>query len=196
MSLPVEQMLSELQRRLANVVRKGKVHSVQLNPPRCRVEVQPGVVTTWLPWSHGRAANSRDWEPISVGEQVVVLSESGELNNGVVIAGLHTAANPSPSFDPDQHVTEYDDGTRVVYDRKAHALTVTIAQGGTAELNCSVFYVNADIVHNGNQTTSGNIHADGEVSDGVRTMSADRGIYNGHDHPHGDPVTSKVNQKQ
>ena len=36
----------------------------------------------------------------------------------------------------------------------------------------------------------------GEVKDAVRTMSADRGIYNGHDHPHGDPTVGKVNQKQ
>ena len=47
-----------------------------------------------------------------------------------------------------------------------------------------------DIEHDGSQKTTG------DISDGVRSMAADREIYNGHDHPHGDPVVGKVNQKQ
>ena len=43
---------------------------------------------------------------------------------------------------------------------------------------------------------AGSVHADGDVSDGIRSMAADRVIYNSHDHPHGDPTTGTANQPQ
>lgn len=190
MQQSLSQIVAELQRRLANIVRRGKVHSVQLQPPRVRVEFTKGLVTGWLHWVHGRAGNRRDWEPLTIGELVTVISESGELNNGVVIPGLLTDSNPAPSSNEDEHVVQYEDGTRTVYDRKAHKLTVTIA-GGNAELNCDTFIINADIQHSGNQITSGEIVAGG-VFDSVRSMQQDRNIYNSHDHPD----AGTVNQKQ
>lgn len=40
------------------------------------------------------------------------------------------------------------------------------------------------------------VHSTGELSDATRSMSEDREIYNGHDHPHGEPTVGKPNQKQ
>lgn len=42
---------------------------------------------------------------------------------------------------------------------------------------------------------TGDFHADGEVSDGVRALSADREIYNDHDHPETGSTTGKPNQE-
>ncbi|ENB2053111.1 phage baseplate assembly protein V, partial [Vibrio fluvialis] len=57
-------IVRDLQRRLANMIRRGKVHSVDFTqtPPRVRVDYgvnndngQPAI-TDWLPWISGRAS--------------------------------------------------------------------------------------------------------------------------------------------
>ncbi|MEZ9525720.1 phage baseplate assembly protein V [Enterovibrio norvegicus] len=210
-------IVSELQKKVANMIKRGRIHSVDMTmePPRVRVEYAKGAVTGWLPWVSGRAASEyrTDWEPLAIGEQVIILSESGELSAGVVIPSLSDAKSPVPSRSPDEHVSKYKDGTEIKYNRASHKLTITIGSGGDAELNCKTFHINADIQHDGNQTTSGDMTVEKSVSatknvtagmavkgqsvaDATRTMSADREIYNGHDHNHGDPKTSTPNQSQ
>ncbi|MGB0468571.1 MAG: phage baseplate assembly protein V [Pontibacterium sp.] len=197
-------LVSDLQRRVANMVRRGRVHSVDLQaqPPRCRVEFQENVVSGWLPWVSGRAGTRKDWEPLTVGERVLVVSESGELANGVVISGLNNTDYSVPSTSPDEHVTRYEDGTQITYDRAVHKLTISVGGDGDAQLDCKTFHINADIEHNGKQHSTGNIQSDQNIaaaqniSDGIRSMSADRQIYNDHDHNHDSDTTSKPNQGQ
>ncbi|WP_154179663.1 phage baseplate assembly protein V [Vibrio furnissii] len=215
-------IVRDLQRRLANMIRRGKVHSVDFTqtPPRVRVDygvnndTEQPAITDWLPWISGRASTSRvDWEPLSVGEQVLILSESGELSSGVVVPAIASANNAVPSTSPDEHISKYSDSTEIKYDRLSHKLTITIGSDGDAELTCKTFIVNADIEHTGNQKTSGNLEVaknvdvknnitavmaiKGEsIADKKRTMSEDRDIYNQHTHPHDDPVVPAPNQKQ
>lgn len=174
--------VTELQRRLANVVRRGSVHSVDYsqNPPRCRVQLEPKLITGWLLWSSGRAGSRNDFEPLTVGEAVIVLAPCGELTSGIVLPALANEANPVAA-DENSHSTIYEDGTTVKYDRANKKLTVTIA-GGDAEITCNTLTINGDIVHVGNQSTTGDIAATGDVADGVRSMAGDRTIYNGHTH--------------
>ncbi|QJT70942.1 hypothetical protein GR7B_00144 [Vibrio phage vB_VcorM_GR7B] len=54
----------------------------------------------------------------------------------------------------------------------------------------------AGIVIEGDTAQEGNYSATLEVSDGVRSMSADRLIYNGHVHIHGVPTTTPPTSKQ
>ncbi len=210
-------IVRDLQRRMANMIRRGRVHSVDFeqSPPRIKVEYEKGVVTGWLPWISGRESSKHrtDWEPLAIGEQVIILSESGELSAGVVIPSLPDASSPVPSTSPDEHVSRYSDGTEINYNRASHKLTITIGSGGDAELTCKTFHINADIQHTGNQSTSGdmtvqknvtvtkNVSAGqavsgNSVSDSTRSMSEDREIFNGHNHPHGEPNTGTPNQNQ
>lgn len=89
-------VLGDLQRRLANMVRRGVIHSVRVADgfPECRVDLGD-IVTTWLPLCQGFAGKHRaDFEPFAVGDAVTVLSEAGELNNGRVFAGWNTGQFP------------------------------------------------------------------------------------------------------
>ncbi|WP_080338621.1 phage baseplate assembly protein V [Vibrio parahaemolyticus] len=123
-------IVRDLQRRMANMIRRGRVHSVDFgqSPPRVKVEYEKGAVTGWLPWISGRASSNHrtDWEPLAFGEQVIILSESGELSAGVVIASLPDASSPVPSTSPDEHVSRYEDGTTFIYNRKTHTLTIDV----------------------------------------------------------------------
>ncbi|MFM2482781.1 phage baseplate assembly protein V [Celerinatantimonas sp. YJH-8] len=132
------QILRDIQRRLVNIVRRGRVHSVDFSqtPPRVRVQYAPDVVSAWLPWIGGRASGASrcDWEPLSVDEQCLILSESGDLNNGVVLPALLDSSNVPPSVSADEHVTRYSDGTETRYNRQTHQLQITIK--GDMSLHC------------------------------------------------------------
>ncbi|HGS4463217.1 TPA: phage baseplate assembly protein V [Vibrio metschnikovii] len=123
-------IVRDLQRRLANMIRRGRVHSVDFeqSPPRVKVEYEKDAVTGWLPWISGRESSQHrtDWEPLAVGEQVIILSESGELSAGVVLPSLPDATSPVPSTSPDEHVSRYEDGTTFIYNRKTHTLTIDV----------------------------------------------------------------------
>lgn len=175
--------LAEVQRRLANLIRKGRVHSWQAKPPRVRVEYAAGCVTAWLPYHEGRAGTVRNWDPPAIGEQCTILSESGDLNNGTVLLGLNTTKHAPPSDNPDEHVSRYDDGTELRYNRATQHLTISVL-GGTTELVCDLFKITAqveltgDINQTGSHTSSGD-----QVAGGVSQTK--------HKHLHGSPYTSK-----
>ncbi|MCL1124160.1 phage baseplate assembly protein V [Shewanella surugensis] len=192
-------IVRELQRRVANMVRRGRVHSVDFGqmPPRVRVEYAPNAVTAWLPWISGRASTyKQDWEPLVIGEAVLILSESGDLAAGVVIPSIADSITIVPSTSEFEHVSQYQDGTKLVYNRDSHKLTITIGSEGTTELNCKTFFINADIEQNGKLHSTGDIQSDANVSDSTRSMADDRGIYNSHKHAHGSPNTSTPDKSQ
>ncbi len=126
----IDLIISDMQRRLANMIRRGKVHSVDFSqtPPRVCVEYAEGAVTGWLPFTGSRqsVASKSTWEPLAIGEGVVIFSESGELALGVVMPSVPDATNFPPSVSPNEHVTKYEDGTLIKYDRAAHKLTVDV----------------------------------------------------------------------
>ena len=91
-----------------------------------RVRVQSGaLLTDWLKWRTARAGATRTWCPPTVGEQVMILSPSGELANGIVLPSIFSDAHDAPSDAPDLHLVEFPDGARIAYDHAAGALTVT-----------------------------------------------------------------------
>ncbi|STR05784.1 phage baseplate assembly protein V [Hafnia alvei] len=200
-------MEGDLQRRLANIVRRGVIHSTQHGKlPKCRVSIGE-LITDWLPLCQGFSGGFRsDVNPCTVGDAVTVLSEGGDLNNGRVFPGWATGGAPVPEGSESEHITVYGDGTEVRYDREAHALTITIAAGGTYKivgkgtLDGPVEITNTLTVQgvttiNANTTVKGNIGATGEISDGKGKMSGIRMTYNGHTHTETDSVTKEPNQK-
>lgn len=127
--------LSDLERRLANVVRLGVVAEVDIESTRCRVRYDVDadgepVSTDWLPWLTRRAGVDRAWWAPSEGEQVALLAPGGELTRAVVLPGLFSAAHPAPDDSALSDATLYADGARVEYDRDAHRYSVTVPAGG------------------------------------------------------------------
>ncbi|MEB7888790.1 phage baseplate assembly protein V [Hafnia alvei] len=200
-------MEGDLQRRLANIVRRGVIHSTQHGKiPKCRVSIGE-LITDWLPLCQGFSGGFRsDVNPCTVGDAVTVLSEGGDLNNGRVFPGWATGGAPVPEGSESEHITVYGDGTEVRYDREAHALTITIAEGGTYKIVgkgtldgpveiTDTLTVQGVTTINANTTVKGNIGATGEISDGKGKMSGIRLTYNGHTHTETDSVTKEPNQK-
>ena len=117
--------LSELERRLNNLIRLGTIQAVDADTARARVTIG-SALTYWLPWLTQRAGADRTWWAPSVGEQVMVIAPSGDLNNAVIMPAVYQDAHPAPSSDLNVHRVEYSDGAVIEYDRSTHKLTATI----------------------------------------------------------------------
>lgn len=123
--------LAELARLIENLIRFGTVEAVQVKPPR--VCVKTGNITTaWRPWLNLRAGEDREWDPPTVGEQVILFSPSGNLAQGVALTGLTSDQHPANGDREGLHRRTYRDGAVIEYDSFAHHLRATLP--GSAEL--------------------------------------------------------------
>lgn len=129
--------LAELSRLVENLLRIGTIAEVDHPAARCRVQTG-GLLTGWLPFMPHRAGNTRTWDPPTVGEQVLVLSPSGEPAGGLVLTGIYSDARSAPSQSPDDHVIDYPDGARIAYNHATGALTAIGIQTARIEAAVSV----------------------------------------------------------
>lgn len=126
--------IAEITRLLENIVRFGTIEAVQMQPPRVKVK-SGNITTTWLPWLNLRAGADREWDPPTIGEQVVLLSPSGNLAQGVVLTGLFSDLIPGNGDREGLHRRTYRDGAVIEYDSIAKHLRATLP--GTAEINAT-----------------------------------------------------------
>lgn len=178
--------LRELDRRLSNLARVGRVVSVSLESTVPKVRIGLGeLVTGWLPFMSARAGNDRQWWPIEVDEQVLVISPSGDLTQGFVLGSFFHERFAPLTREHDKVRTDYADGAYTQYDKAEHRLDVHLPQGGSiyVQANGSLKLTATGGVHiDGDLTINGQLTASGDVSDGTRSMEADRTIYNTHTH--------------
>jgi hypothetical protein len=111
--------LTELERRVRNIVRYGRIAEVDAAKARVKVidEEQGGgdgrsITTDWLPWAEIGGA-FRTWTPPSVGQQVAVISPSGNLGLGLVLPNAFSDAFPPPSDKGNEHVMAVGE-TRII----------------------------------------------------------------------------------
>ncbi|MND95676.1 Phage-related baseplate assembly protein [compost metagenome] len=174
--------LAEINRLLENLIRFGTVAEVQHVPTRVKIKTG-GMLTTWLPWRAMRAGEDREWDPPTVNEQVLLLSPSGQLANGVAVTGLFSDLIPANGDRAGLHRRTYADGAVVEYDSVAHHLVATLPEGGTTELiSTGGIHIVGDITHEGdyiqtgNQTVTGLVTVTKDViADGISLVT----------HPHG-----------
>jgi len=69
-----------------------------------------------------------------MGEQVMVLSPSGQTAQGIAITGLFSALIPANGDRAGLHRRTYPDGAVVEYDSEAHQLLATLPAGGRVEI--------------------------------------------------------------
>lgn len=129
--------IAHLSRLIENLIRVGTIADVDHAAARCRV-ASGELLSEWLPWIERRAGNTLTWDPPTVGEQVLVLSPSGEPAGGIVLTGIFCTAHPAPSASPTEHVIDYPDGARIAYDHASGALTASGIQTATIEAAVSV----------------------------------------------------------
>jgi phage baseplate assembly protein V len=123
--------LSEVERRLANMVKIGVISAVDHDAKKIRVEAG-GMNSAWLPWPVEMGRNFRRWRPLREGQQVIMVAPSGELAQAAVIGMLYSSSLDAPDSNPDLDLTLFDDSTRVQYDSAAHQLDVDLGSSSLA----------------------------------------------------------------
>lgn len=130
--MDIQTQLADLARRVANMIRTGRVAEVDYAGPRVRVQ-SGDLLTEWLPWQTRRAGNTRTWDPPTVGEQVMILSPSGEPAAGIVIPALYCQDHPAPDASPNTHVVEFPDGAVISYNHASGALVANGIKTGLVQ---------------------------------------------------------------
>ena len=126
-----EQAIAQLSRRVAGMVFTAVIHEVDYPNYRLRARVGqmdgPHIITNWMRWPGNVGRNRVDWMPLAVGQQVMVVSQSGTMADCVVVQLLHTTDDPPPSLDPTKDVIRFRTGTQVVHDADTGDLAITCA---------------------------------------------------------------------
>lgn len=117
--------ITELERRVANMLQVGTI--AEVDHGKARASVSLGDLTTaLLPWLTTRAMGDRTWWAPEPGEQVLVLSPSGDPAQAVILPALYQIAALAPAGSGDIARMIFDDETSVEYDRASHTLTLDI----------------------------------------------------------------------
>lgn len=128
-----EYAAGELDRRLGNLVRVGTVKA--FDPAKgYRVDIGE-LVTDWLPVGTRRSGSQRSWNPLSIGEQVVVVAEDGELSQGVIVCSLPSDANPENGTAANLWRETFADGTVLEYDQSTGGLRADVVTSGSITLH-------------------------------------------------------------
>ena len=164
----LERRVVELEGRIENIVREGKVREVDYEKGRVKVDIdaddkQP---TRWMPWQQraGGEDGVNDWNPPQEGERVTILSPGGRPERGMAMQGGWTDDNPAPS---------QKGGERVITAKG----NIVIRAGGTITLRGEVV-----AVESGGDTT---IDAGGNIET-TSTELNHNGKNVGDDHKHSD----------
>jgi len=105
----VERKLADLERRARNRRRTGVVTVVDTAKGLARVKIGDGerpFISPWVPWKEIAAGGIKSHIPPTVGQQVDIVSESGDLTDGVIDFSTPSDANPRPHDGADAVITK------------------------------------------------------------------------------------------
>ncbi|MBO4700526.1 MAG: phage baseplate assembly protein V, partial [Alphaproteobacteria bacterium] len=95
MSIEQGKDISELFRRVSNIIRIGKVISVDYTKAKAKVKIG-NLTTDFMPWL---TPSTSAWIPLKNGEQVLVLSPNGDLRMGMILPALYQNTKSPPAHD-------------------------------------------------------------------------------------------------
>lgn len=110
--------IAELERRFQNQRRTGKVTEVDYDKKLARVELTKNrdgeaFLSPWMPWKTIAAGATKVNVPPSVGQQVDVVSESGDIADGVIESSIKSNDNELPAANAGEgHITT---GSTVIF---------------------------------------------------------------------------------
>lgn len=125
---------------VANLFRVGTVSDIDEEKMTVRVTFadRDDLVSHNLPVITKNTLKNKDYWMPDVGEKVLCCFLPIGLEAGFVIGGFYTSPVDKPSSTGQQRAVEFEDGTRVEYDREQHKLQIDIPEdAGTVVINCA-----------------------------------------------------------
>lgn len=111
-------IIADLYHRLEGVERRFQSHRrtgtiAEVDPAKGLARVKLGeskdgkpFLSPWIPWTMPAMGATKINIPPSVGQQVEIVSETGDMTDGVINASLRSNANPMPGASPGEVVIE------------------------------------------------------------------------------------------
>ena len=164
--MQVEEFLADIERRIANLIRIGTV--VEVIGSKVKIQTA-NLITKPLPYLTQRSGDCITWWSPSIGEQVLILSQCGELNNGVVLPAIPTKEYQTK--EQTKHIITYADGTSISYDYENKKLDINAV--GEVKIKATKIILDAntevtkgliakDDIKAGNISVQGHAHVDAE----------------------------------
>lgn len=157
--LAIMERLQEHERRIGGSELKGKVTHVDPAKQICRIEIgkdEDGkpVLSPWVTYKQTAGA-MKFHNPPSVGQPMVIRSETGDIDQGMAEPFRWNDDNPSPSDDGSTHKMTFGDVTVTVVPGG-----ITIAVGGTSiDITAGgVAITGPHVTHNGHEIDEHHVH--------------------------------------
>lgn len=139
--------LGDLGRRLANIIRIGQIFEIDYEAAKGRVKIGD-LETDFLPWITSNSGGNKNWNPPEVDEQVIILSPSGELNQGVILPSLYR--NNAPTNSANIQSIIFKDGSKISFDKTSGNLDLNIKGNATIKVAGNAQIEAASIALKGN----------------------------------------------
>lgn len=153
-----ERRLAELERRGRNRKRTGVVSEVDTKKGLARVKLMDGeqgpYLSPWMPWKEIASGGIKSHIPPTTGEQVDVVSESGDLTDAVIDMSTPSDANPRPHDGPEAVITK--GGTRITIGDGSVEIVADVTIKGRLDID------GAGVTHNGKDIGDTHRHTDVE----------------------------------
>lgn len=156
--------IADLERRVQNKKRPGTVAEIDAAKGLARVKLSEdpatgkAYLTDWVPWKMPAMGATKVNIPPSVGQQVFVESESGDLTDAVIDNALRSNENPQPDAEPGEGVITTG-STRIFFSgSQVRIKSETIVLDGEVHISKSLD-VAQNIANGGNMATGG-VHVD------------------------------------
>lgn len=156
----LEREVADLRRRARNRRRTGVIHEVDTGKGLARVKIMDGekgpYLSPWVPWKEISAGGTNAHIPPTKDQQVDVLSESGDLTDGVIDFSTHSNQNPRPHDGPEAVIVH--GGTRMTISDGAVEIIADVTIKGALTIE------GPKVTHNGHDI--GDTHKHTEVVPG------------------------------
>lgn len=118
-----------------NVWRIGTIDSneySELSPKgQARVfftDKQPGILSKPLPILFPATGTDKVYFMPKIGDRVVVLTDENS-EDGIIMGSIYSKQNQPLPDSEDKHTIEFEDGTRIEYDKGQKILTIEVVEG-------------------------------------------------------------------
>lgn len=106
----LERKVAEQERRNRNRKRTGTIAEVDNARGLARVKIMDGergpYLSPWVPWKEVASGGIKSHIPPTVGEQVDLVSENGDMTDAVIDMSTPSTSNPRPHDGPDAVITK------------------------------------------------------------------------------------------
>ena len=152
--------LSDLAKRLSNIIRIGTIFEINVQIAKARVKIGE-LETDFLPWANANSGSNNSWNPPEIDEQVIVLSPSGDLSQAVILPSIYK--NNASNSDQNIKSITYQDGSKISFNVSSGTLDLDLKGDVIIKVvgNANIEGDNINITASSNITLDGNVDLGG-----------------------------------